>query len=77
MKHISVVLFDDELKSLIEHESMPDGEIILNYAGNEGLIEILLKVNEISLEDKTYQVLSRRFLLDKFKLVLSVRQNNK
>jgi hypothetical protein len=77
VKHISVILFDDETKSIIEHESMPEGELLLNSVVHDGLIEILLEVNEIALEDKVYAIISRRFLMDKFRLVLVVKQKNK
>lgn len=77
MKHISVVLYDVELKSLIEHECLPEGELLLSPWGNEGLIDILLNVNEISLEMKIFHIISRRFSIDKHKLILNVKQKNK
>ena len=77
MKHISVVLYDVELKSLIEHECMPEGELLLSPWGNEVLIDMLLSVNEISLELKIYNVISRRFSIDRHRLILNVKQKNK
>lgn len=77
MKHIAVELFDNETKRFIEHESMPDGEFLLGAMGNDGLIHILLEVNEIALEDKVYTILSRRFSIDKLRLILTVKQKNK
>lgn len=77
MRHIRVVLYDEETKSIIEHESMPEGEFSFHSAGNEGLIDIFLGVNELALEDKIYTVLSRRFSIDQLKMIITVRRRNK
>jgi hypothetical protein len=77
MKHISVVLYDVELKSIIEHECMPEGELILSSGGNEGFIDILMGVEEISLELKIFNIVSRRFSIDKNRLIINVIQKNK
>ncbi|MCR4434844.1 MAG: hypothetical protein QHH06_04840 [Clostridiales bacterium] len=73
MRHIKVILFDETEKSIIDDENFPNGEFHLHSPNDEGIIDILLKVNEIILDDKVYQISSRRFSLDKVALYINVK----
>lgn len=72
MKHIKVVLYDEEIKSIIEHDSIPDGELVFNGSNDVMFLEIFLRVDELMLGSSTYTVVSRRFSIDREKLIINV-----
>ena len=76
MKHIKVILYDEEEKSIIEYESAPDG--VLVFSDNDAMfIEVFLRVDELMVGSSTYKVNSRRFSIDNAKLILNVRLKNR
>jgi hypothetical protein len=78
MKHnISIVFKDNLTHNFIEHEDFNDNyELVLNSLDDEGTIDILLKVNEIILDDEVFKILSRRFSVIKRKLYITVEKIN-
>jgi len=78
VKNVKVVLFDVDEKAIIDHESLSnDAEIELHGANDTMYVEIFLKVDELSLGNKFYTVVSRRFSIDTEKLIINVKLKNK
>jgi hypothetical protein len=73
MRHLRVILYDEETKSILEHDSIPDGEIELSGINDALFVDVFLKVDELMLGSSTYKVISRRFSFDGVKLIISVR----
>lgn len=76
MKGISVVFYDINTKTFVDSESLHNGELIIDPHADE-LADILLKVDNIFLDDDLYIIESRCFNLDKMKLIIKVKQNTK
>jgi hypothetical protein len=70
MKHLRVILYDEESKSIIEHECIPDGELELN---DMVFAEVYLRVDELMVGSSTYKIMSRRFSIEGTKLIINVR----
>ena len=73
MKHIRVIFYDEEEKSIIEHDSIPDGELELSGLNDVVFADIFLKVDELMIGSSSYIVSSRRFSIDGAKLILNLR----
>ncbi|MDP4093657.1 MAG: hypothetical protein Q8920_09885 [Bacillota bacterium] len=74
MKNLKVVLYDTEEKQIIEHETVPDGEIELSGANELLYTNVFLNCDEIKIGSKRYLVESRCFSLDKDRLILYVHE---
>ncbi|MCX7747958.1 MAG: hypothetical protein N2645_13875 [Clostridia bacterium] len=74
MRNIKVVFFDIKEKTIVEHESMPDGEIMLGGTNGELYNDIFLKVNEFKMGSRKYIVESRCFVIGDDKLILYVNR---
>lgn len=76
MKNIRVVLYDTDEKQIIEHESIPDGEIEIAGANELIYTEMFLKIDEVKLGSQRYIIESRCFSMDKDKLILYVHKKD-
>lgn len=76
MKNIRVVLYDTDEKQIIEHESIPDGEIEIAGANELQYTEMFLKIDEVKLGSQRYIIESRCFSMDKDKLILYVHKKD-
>ncbi len=75
--NVNVVFIDKNTHEFIEHDAFSDGELSLRPVEDEGVIDILLKVNEIMLDDHVYLINSRRYSIDKRKLYIVVERINR
>ena len=73
MKHLRVILYDEEAKSILEHESIPDGEIELSGFNDTSFVDVFLRVDELMVGSSTYKIMSRRFAFEGAKLIINVR----
>ena len=74
MRHLRVILYDEEEKSIVEHDSIPEGELELSGINDAVFVEIFMRVDELMLGSTTYKIMSRRFSFDGVKLIINVRQ---
>lgn len=74
--NVNVVFIDKNTHEFIDHDSFVDGEISLRPVEDEGVIDILLRINEIMLDDNVYMVSSRRYSIDRRKLYIVVERKN-
>ncbi len=72
MKNIRVLFYDADDKTIIEHESIPDGEVTLSGSNEELYNDIFLRVDQFRIGSQRYKVESRCFSLEDDKLILIV-----
>ena len=76
MKHLKVILYDEDTKTIIDHECIPDGEWVFSGGGNDTIFaEIFLRVDELIIGSSHYKIVSRHFAIDGAKLIIGVRLN--
>lgn len=76
MKHLKVVLYDESSKMFIEHDEIPEGELIFSGGNDAIFVDMFMKVDELLIGSQRYSIVSRTFSIGAAKLIIGVRPKN-
>lgn len=77
LANLTAIFVDEESGPIIQKEKVPRGQLVLDKEKDAAYINILMKVDEISIGSNEYKVESRQFFLDGLGLVLTLKKKKK